>query len=132
MITLAVSAVFLAASPSPEETVEAMFDAFNKHHPKAMEALYADNARLLSSDFCAARGKRDVRRTYTDLFTAMPDLHDTVETIVAEGDFVAVRFMASSEHAKLQLPMVTFIRVKDGLIEEDDTRFPVGDRPCSP
>jgi predicted SnoaL-like aldol condensation-catalyzing enzyme len=132
MIITALSAIILTSTPAPKATVQAMFDAFNHHDAKAMEKLYADDARLLSSDFCSARGRQDVQRTYTALFTAMPDLHDTVETIVAEGDVVAVRFVAKSEHANLQLPMVTFIRVKDGLIEEDDTRFAVGSQPCSP
>ena len=130
MIGFAVLAAAVA-TPSPRATVEAMFAAFNAHDPVAIARLYADDARLTSSDFCAARGKADVRRTYADLFTAMPDLHDRIETMVVEGDRVAVRFVASSAAAKFNVTIITLLRIRDGLIVEDDSVFDTGGQPCS-
>lgn len=131
-LAILMSAAMLAAPAprSPRATVEAMFAAFNAHDPKAMARLYAPDAKIDSSDFCATRGAKDVERTYTSLFAAMPDLHDAVDAILVDGDRVAVRFTATSEKAGFRLPIMTMLRVRDGLIIEDDSRFDNGGRPC--
>lgn len=95
MIALALA----VAAATPAATVEKMFAAFNRHDPAAMAALYAPDAKLTSSDFCAARTGRDVTRTYAALFAEMPDVVDTVDTMVVSGDRVAVRFTATSAKA---------------------------------
>lgn len=120
------------AAASPADTVAAMFAAFNRHDPAAMARLYAPDARLTSSDFCAARGQRDIERTYTALFDAFPDLHDTVDMMIVQHDRVAVRFTAASPTTGFKLTIVTMLRVRDGLIVEDDSVFDAGGRPCSP
>lgn len=121
-----------AAPATPVQTVSAMFAAFNRHDPAAMARLYAPEARLTSPDFCAPRGLQDVRRTYQALFDAFPDLTDTVETMVSEGDRVAVRFTASSTSTGFRLPIMTFLTVRGGLIVEDNSLFDNGGRPCGP
>ena len=121
-----------AAARSPQAVVQAMFAAFNRHDAAAMEQIYAPDARLTSSDFCHARGRPDVRRTYEALFRAFPDIHDDVATIVFEGDRVAVRFTAVSTQGGLSLTIHTFLRVRDGRIVEDDSVFDTGGRPCEP
>ena len=130
-IILAAAALVVDARPaSPRTTVDAMFAAFNAHDPKRMAKLYATDARVDSSDFCATRGAKDIERTYTALFSAMPDLHDTVDTMLVDGDRVAVRFTAASVKAGFSIRIVTFLRIHDGLIVEDDTHFDNGGRPC--
>jgi uncharacterized protein (TIGR02246 family) len=131
MIIGMVAIAAAAATPSPHATVEAMFAAFNAHDPAAMARLYADDARLTSSDFCTPRGKADIQRTYADLFVAMPDLNDRIETIVTDGDRVAVSFLASSATAKFKLPIIAIFRVRDGLIVADDAIFDTAGQPCS-
>lgn len=66
MSPISVAALILAMATlrAPTEVVEAMFAAFNAHDARAIAKLYAPDARLTSSDFCAPRGQRDVVRTY--------------------------------------------------------------------
>lgn len=121
-----------AAVADPRSATNAFFAAFNRRDFAAMEALYAPNARLTSSDFCAPRGKADIRRTYQVLLEGHPDVRDEVDTIVAEGDRVAVRFHARSDGGRreLDLSIMTFLKFENGLIVEDDTIFDTGGRPC--
>lgn len=133
MNALMLTAALLApAGPAtPEATVRAMFAAFNSHDPKAMARRYAPHARLTSSDFCSARGRADVERTYAALFQEMPDIQDSIDSIVTQHDTVAVRFTASSAKAGFTLRIAAFLTVRDGLIVEDDSVFDNGGRPCS-
>lgn len=127
-------ALLLAASApqTPRVVVTAMFEAFNRHDVHAMAQLYAPDARLTSSDFCAARGRDDVVRTYDALFATYPDIRDQIETMVVEGDRVAVRFLATSRSRALAMPAQTMIRVRDGLIVEDHSIFDAGGGRCQP
>ena len=127
-------AVLLAAAtpPAPRSVVTAMFEAFNRHDAEAIARLYAPDARLASSDFCAARGRDDVARTYDVLFAAYPDIQDRIEVMIAEGDRVAVRFVATSRSGGLTMPVQVMIRVRHGLIVEDRTVFDTDGKPCQP
>jgi ketosteroid isomerase-like protein len=87
---------------------------------------------LTSSDFCHARRRSDIERTYNALFKAYPDIRDTVETVVSQGDRVAVRFTAASSRGGISMTIHTFLRVRDGRIVEDDSVFDAGGRPCEP
>ncbi len=132
---MAVPAAPVTADPAPEAVVRAMFDAFNRHDAVAMAELYADDALLSSSDFCAPRvGREEVKRTYRALFAAFPDIHDEIAQMVVQGDHVAVRFVAKSGQSSspLVLSISTFLTVRQGLIRSDDSTFDAGGRPCSP
>ena len=126
--------LLLLAPPqqTPRHVVEAMFEAFNRHDAPAMARLYAPDARLASSDFCAPRTGKQVERTYRALFEALPDVIDQIETIVAEGDHVAVRFTATSAAAGLRMPIQAMLRVEGGKITQDDSVFDTGGKPCEP
>lgn len=133
MIALALAvAATTPAAPVEAQVVEKMFAAFNRHDPAAMAALYAPDARLTSSDFCAARTGRDVTRTYAALFAEMPDVVDTVDTLLVNGERVAVRFTATSAKARVTIRIMSFLRVRGGRIVEDDSIFDTGGRPCAP
>jgi hypothetical protein len=122
------------AGPAPEAVVQAMFDAFNRHDAAAMAELYAEDARLASSDFCTPRvGREEVRRTYRELFAQFPDIHDEVQQLVVQGDRVAVRFVATSKlsNPPLALPIATLLTVRSGLIHADDSSFDTQGRACS-
>jgi predicted ester cyclase len=112
-----------------------MFDAFNRHDAAAMAQLYANDARLASSDFCAVRnGPTEVLRTYRELFAAFPDIRDEIDQVVVEGDHVAVRFVARSGQGSsaLAMPIATFLTVQQGLIQSDQSTFDTGGRACTP
>jgi ketosteroid isomerase-like protein len=129
MIALLLS---LASAPpaEPKAVVAALFAAFNRHDAAALSRLYAPDARLTSPDFCRPRGHADVARSYQALFAEFPDIRDHVEAMFAEGDRVAVRFRAVSVKGRLSLPIQTMLRVRGGLIVEDDAVFDTGGQPC--
>lgn len=113
------------------DVVRQMFAAFNAHDAKAMARLYTPDAVLASPDFCADRTGADVERTYRALFEAFPDVNDAVETLVSDGEIVAVRFVATSAATKFKLPIATFLKIRAGRIVEDRSYFDNGGRPCS-
>jgi ketosteroid isomerase-like protein len=130
----AAAAVSAAPAQSPRAVVEGMFAAFNRNDVAALEAYYAEDVRLTSSDFCAPRvGKAGVRRTYAALFETFPGITDKVEALVVEGERVAVRFAARSTAPgrEFTLPIMTFLTVRDGLIRTDDSIFDTKGEPCS-
>jgi ketosteroid isomerase-like protein len=121
----------MTVSSNPRSIVEELFRAFNRHDVSALQALYAPDARLASSDFCKTRTGADVARTYAALFRAFPDIRDEVISIVVDGDQAAVRFMTSSgTDGNEYFELMTFFRFKDGRIVEDATIFDTRGRPC--
>ncbi len=125
----------LAASLStgtPQQLIDHLFQAFNRHDVPALQALYVPTARLTSSDFCNPRTGADVTRTYEALFRAFPTIRDDVSTIVIDGDQAAVRFVASvtGPEGALRIPLMSYFRFKDGKIVEDDTLFDTKGQPC--
>jgi hypothetical protein len=97
-----------------------------------LQALYAPNARLTSSDFCKPRSGADVGRTYGAMFRAFPDIRDEVDSIVIDGDRATVRFVSSSHKpgGNFRLKLMTFFRFDGGRIIEDDTVFYTSGRAC--
>jgi hypothetical protein len=61
---MSIPVLFLTASVSmtsaPGAIIDKLFDSFNRHDVAALQALYAPNARLTSSDFCKPRTGADV------------------------------------------------------------------------
>jgi ketosteroid isomerase-like protein len=131
---MTISALLLSVSmmSAPATIIDKLFDSFNRHDVPALQALYAPNARLTSSDFCKPRTGADVTRTYGAMFRAFPDIRDDVETIIIEGDRAAVRFLSSSRTpgGGFRLKLMTFFRFSGGRIIEDDTIFDAGGRAC--
>jgi ketosteroid isomerase-like protein len=131
---MTISALLLSVSmmSAPATIIDKLFDSFNRHDVPALQALYAPNARLTSSDFCKPRTGADVTRTYGAMFRAFPDIRDDVETIIIEGDRAAVRFLSSSRTpgGGFRLKLMTFFRFSGSRIIEDDTIFDAGGRAC--
>lgn len=122
----------LSMTSTPRAIIEKLFDSFNRHDVAALQALYTENARLTSSDFCSPRTGADVARTYAALFRAFPDIRDDLQTIVIQGDRAAVRFISSSHvpAGDFHLKLMTFFRFSAGRIIEDDTVFDTRGRAC--
>lgn len=123
------------ASPDARAVVEAKFAAVNRHDVAAVVALYAPDAEITATDFCAPRhGHADVERIYRGIFAAIPDASADVQEYVAEGDRVAVRFVVRGHVGDyvVAVPIMDFFTVRDGLIVRDDGVFDNGGRPCSP
>ncbi len=136
-LLFSIGAATASAAPgaTPGALAQAVFDAFNRHDAAALAALHAEDARLTSSDFCGPRvGRAEIMRTYRALFGRFPDIHDEVRDTVVDGDRVAVRFVAESgqDGVRLALPIATFLIVRDGLIQADDSIFDTAGRACEP
>jgi ketosteroid isomerase-like protein len=109
---------------------ERLFEAFNRHDAAAMRALYAPDAMHISPAFCSPkRGPEEIASVYQGLFTSLPDVHDEVVQIVAEGDHAAVRFVARSKSLPQPLLLAAFIQVRDGRIVREETFYDVAG-PC--
>jgi ketosteroid isomerase-like protein len=122
----------LSMTSTPAAIIGKLFDSFNRHDLAALQAMYAPDARLTSSDFCKPRTGADVTRTYAAMFRAFPDIRDDVDTIIVNGDRAAVRFVSSSRTVGggFRLKLMTMFRFSRGRIIEDDTIFDTGGRPC--
>ena len=137
MAVAVVTACVTAASgaTSAQSVINARFAAINRHDIDAVAALYAPDATLTASDFCAPRhGRADVARTLHGIFQLVNDLSADVESMVAQGDRVAVRFVVRGTVGgrAIAIPIMDFYTVRDGLIVADDGIFDTGGRPCSP
>jgi ketosteroid isomerase-like protein len=130
---LGISVVAQTLSTSPpvsdnENVIRSLFDAFNRHDVKGLAALYAPNAYLMSSDFSEPRhGPDGVRKTYSELFSQLPQIRDEVKTLIVRGDDAAVEFV-STWAAKGNMPagklsIATFFKFKEGKIISDISYF---------
>jgi ketosteroid isomerase-like protein len=124
--------VALVGCSTPPRTSEAhdvvvrLFEAFNRHDVSAMRSLYAPEAVHISPAFCSPkRGPEEIASVYQGLFTSLPDVHDEVVQIVAEGDHAAVRFVARSKALPQPLLLAAFVQVRDGRIVREETFYDV-------
>jgi ketosteroid isomerase-like protein len=117
-----------------QAVVRRLFSAFNRHDLDAIAHLYAGDAVLDSTDFCAKRlGPEAVRRTYSELFRLFPDITDRVVASVASEDRVAVQFVSHSQGfmPTQEIRLATFFTIRNGLILTDETYFDAQGRPCT-
>jgi len=119
---------FRACNEDAAALVRDFFEAFNRHDLDAVVNFYAPDALLESSDFEAPRhGREGARRTYAELFEALPTVRDEVKAIVVDGETVAVEFEsrwdAHGEVPAGKLPLATFFKLRSGLIARDATYF---------
>ena len=82
----------------------------------------------MSSDFSEPRhGPDGVRKTYSELFSQLPQIHDEVKTLIVRGDAAAVEFV-STWAAKGNMPagklaIATFFKFKERKIISDISYF---------
>ena len=124
------------APPSPssgvgnEQIIRSLFAAFNRHDVDGLAALYAPDAYLMSSDFSEPRhGPEGVRKTYSELFSQLPSVHDEVKTLIVKGDEAAIEFISTwGANGKMptgRLEIATFFKLRRGKIVSDITYFNV-------
>ncbi|MGE5833734.1 MAG: ester cyclase [Acidobacteriota bacterium] len=65
---------------------------------KAMAALYADDATIISPLFGVVKGRAAIEKSYDELLKIFNDLIMTTEDIVADGDRVALFFQSNATH----------------------------------
>lgn len=130
-LTALLLATTVSSAATPHITIDRLFAAFNRHDLQALQSLYAPNAILTSSDFCASRTGADVTRTYAAMFKSVPDIRDDVVSVVIDGNQAAVRFISSAGGPEpFRMKLMTYFKFKSGLIVEDDTVFDTKGRAC--
>jgi steroid delta-isomerase-like uncharacterized protein len=111
----------------------ALFAAFNAKDVEGLVRFYAPDAAYVSPDVPpGTKGHAAIRAVYADLFRSIPDVQDTIVRMVAQGDTVAVEFVArgtapaqpNRPPQKFALPIASFITFgKDGKIVRDAAYF---------
>ncbi|WP_323174119.1 ester cyclase [Natrialba sp. PRR66] len=93
-----------------------------------LDELYAEDA-VERNAMGTHRGRPAIRESYNSFLTAFPDVSQTVENIVAEGDLVAVRITSRGTHTgelggigptgtEIEVQQMFFARIEDGVIAE--------------
>ncbi|SER81228.1 ester cyclase [Natrinema salaciae] len=105
-------------------------DVWNEGNVDAIDDLLAEDFVQHSPwEPSELRGRDEFKRQIRDFHAAFPDLHGTVDDIVAEGDTVANRFTMHATHRgefmgveptgnEIELVGTIFARVEDGRIAE--------------
>ena len=98
--------------------------------PKAMvqrlvEGINAGDIEATVDELFAPRAARQVKRLFTEFYTAFPDWREEIVELVAEGNTVAGRFKCSGTHRgeflgeaptgkRMEVDEVFFLRVEEG------------------
>ena len=139
LLTLALAFLFSCARPAEnmeppssradelKATAKGWFEAFNMRDVHAIRELYADSAVLIDPDHPEGlRGNDAIAATYDELFKFVPDVKDSITTMVAEGDHVAVEFISkgTSEHGPFTLHIFSILTFdENNKIERDATYY---------
>lgn len=111
-----------------EMTVRQKFAAFNNHDADAIQSIYGANAMLHSPDYPGLTGNVPIAGTYRQLFAAIPDARDEIQTFDTIGDKVYVQFTLTGHwqgvpDKPLQVRIMSVYVVKDGHIADDTTYY---------
>lgn len=111
-----------------EMTVRQKFAAFNRHDADTIQSIYGGNAVLHSPDYPGLTGNVAIAGTYRQLFAAIPDAKDEIQSFDTIGDKVYVQFTLTGHWQGepgrgLQVPIVSIYTVKDDHIANDTTYY---------
>jgi len=106
--------------------IHGLYEAYNKHNVALLDKFiapdYVHHAQKL-------RGLESVKQYEAMIYKGFPDLHDTIEDIIAEGDKVWVRVKVTGTHKgeyrglaptekKITVTYVGIHRIADGKVVE--------------
>ena len=106
--------------------IHGLYEAYNKHNVALLDKFialdYVHHAQKL-------RGLESVKEYEAMIYKGFPDLHDTIEDIIAEGDKVWVRVKVTGTHTgefrglaptgkKITVTYVGIHRIADGKVVE--------------
>ncbi|ELZ02150.1 ester cyclase [Natrialba aegyptia] len=103
-------------------------EIFAKGDLDLLDELYSEDA-VERNAMGTHQGRPEIRESYNSFLTAFPDVSQTVENIVAEGDLVAVRITSRGTHTgelggieptgkEIEVQQMFFARIEDGVIAE--------------
>ena len=73
-------------------------DVVNKKNLAAMDEIFDANYVGHVAGFEDVKGPEELKQGFATVFSALPDLHDTIEDMVAEGDKVVTRLTFTGTH----------------------------------
>ncbi len=96
-------------------------EVFNKRNIVLVDEMVAPNF-LNHNASIQLRGQEGVKQSAAAQFKAFPDIHTTIEDIIAEGDKVVVRctdrFTRPSDSEQISLTWIEILRLENGKLVE--------------
>ena len=111
------------ATAENKEVLRRIFDeVINRKNLDLADELYAEEHVLHPEASGVGRGPEGMKRAFAGLHEEFPDIRVDIESMVAEGDTVAVRLTFSGTHAptgqRAAWPEMVFTRFSDGRAAE--------------
>jgi predicted SnoaL-like aldol condensation-catalyzing enzyme len=93
-------------------------EVINQKNLDLADELFSEDHELHPEALGVGRGPEGMKRAFAGLHEEFPDVHVEIESIVAEGDMVAVRLTFSGTHApsgeRATWPEMVFARFSEG------------------
>ena len=93
-------------------------EVINQKNLDLADELFSEGHELHPEALGVGRGSEGMKRAFAGLHEGFPDVHVEIESIVAEGDMVAVRLTFSGTHApsgeRATWPEMVFARFSEG------------------
>ena len=93
-------------------------EVINQKNLDLADELFSDEHKLYPESAGVGRGPEGMKQAFAGLHEEFPDIHVDIESIVAEGDMVAIRLTFSGTHApsgeKAVWPEMVFARFSEG------------------
>src|SRR5215471_9266662 len=80
-----------------EDFLRKVIDVYNSHDVTRFDELLADDCVLVRNGV-EARGKDEVKRVLSKLYSAIPDIEYRIDDVVAAGDKLALRWSGRGTH----------------------------------
>jgi steroid delta-isomerase-like uncharacterized protein len=111
-------------------------EVWNAQREATIDELAAPDCVIhgLGEDGAPVKGPEAFKRFWRQFLAGLPDVHVTVEDVIAEGDRVACRFVAEATHTgdglgvkatgrRVRVSGITWVRVRGGHIVEGWNEF---------
>lgn len=111
-------------------------DVINRKNLDLAHELFAEEHQLHPESAGVGRGPEGMKQAFAGLHEEFPDVQAEIESMVAEGDIVAVRLTFSGTHAssgeRAAWPEMVFTRFSEGRAVESWEVIDTGRSPDSP
>jgi steroid delta-isomerase-like uncharacterized protein len=113
--------------------VRRFIENFNKQDVETLPHDFADDYGLDFPGGPTGQGREGIRQATSSFMAAFPDLHFTIDDLLAEGDRVAWRWTMTGTHKgnlgpfpasgkSVRLSGISLLRLREGKIMEDKVR----------
>lgn len=123
------SSIPMNESSQNKRLIESYFELFNAHKWKEMAELYSDSAAMKDPSI----GKelvfltpKDIEKKYSELNQFIPNVKDSIVSIIAVDDKVVVEFISKGktlEGETFELPICTLFQIQNSKITQDFTYY---------